>query len=415
MNNIKQFLLHILILSILSLTACQKHQNCADVITELTSKGCATKQLSKILNLPERVVKNPEKYTFSQTDSLFLFSISKTFKETGKLPDNLYNLYSSNSNNQLITTINNYRVEELKSNEFFIYNLFHKIIEIQTNNSNKFIDNEINSFKALRFPWNSQTEINNTLGEALPKYFDEVKLSHTYNDSCASYLNFISKFRDNGVKRFLRKNGKKEGLQNIGTDIRGFNPQYQYQKSFSDMCYQVLASIERVQDTLFSPINWLLNLLPKWLTITISIILLIILIVSICTRQFHFAKLEIVLFIISLILVFWEDPYKGIRENLDNQISEFYQQKATEELDYLNTKTNEYYDTLINLNKNPNNIRRNTSTVLQTSCEKNDGRSSRTDSKENLEGDSGTGGKADIEINNYANSHISRDKTIDKE
>ena len=380
-------------------TSCQQDRTCASAISELLEKGCTSKQLSKVMGVPESIIRKPEKHTFSEADSIFLFSLLCSYNETGKLPDNLYQLYQKNKRNQVLEVIENLRKEEIKSNELFINSLCQNIIETQNRNINDFIESEVNSLKSLRFIWKSQDEINQALSEALPKYVNEIQIAKIYNDSCASYINYIARFRDNGVKRYLDKSTSKQGLHTIETDIRGFTPEYQFENSSSHVTYQVLATIERAQDVLFKPINWLLELLPNWLMITVSIILLIILIISFYTGQIHVTILDGILLIISIILFFWSDPYSDIRESINDQIQVYYENKIKDELTHLNIETNKYYDNLIKtLNPSNNNYTSRKSSVMQTCIETNDGGNNRTNHEKDIKGGSGTERKDSCEV-----------------
>lgn len=304
----------------------------------------------------------------------------------------------------MLEVIENFRQEELKSNELFVNNLCQQIIDIQIDNFNDFIESEINSIKSLRFSWKSQDEINQALSESLPEYVDEIKVAKIFNDSCASYFNFISHFRNNGIKRYIIKNGSNKQLRSIETDIRGFIPEYHFENSYSNITYQVLATIERAQDILFTPINWVLELLPKWLMITISIILLLIFIVSIYLGTFNLSIIDAILLIISIILIFWSEPYSEIRETINNQTKDYYENKITDELDYLNNKTNSYYDNLIKILKSTNSIPATRKpTIVQTSVETDDGGNNRTNNAKDYEGSRGEGIKDSSEIIPEAN------------
>ena len=236
-------------------TSCREDETCASVINELLESGCNSKQLAAVMGVPETVIEKPKKHNFSEADSILLFSLFRTYNETGKLPENLYQLYNKNKYNQVLTVIENFRKEEIKSNEVFVNNLCQKIIEIQKQNLNDFIENEVNSFKSLRFIWKSQEEINQELSEVLPRYVDEITVAKIYNDSCASYFNYISRFRENGVKQYITKSVPQTSFQTIDNDVRGFMPNYQFDNSSSHVTYQILATIDRAQDILFAPIN----------------------------------------------------------------------------------------------------------------------------------------------------------------
>lgn len=184
-------------------TSCHEDETCASAITELLAKGCSSKQLSKVMGVPESVIKKSSKHTFSEADSILLFSLLRTYEETGKLPDNLYQLYSKDNRSQVRQVIENFRQEELKSNEAFLNKLCEQIIETQSENLHDFVESEVNSFKSLRFVWKSQDEISQELSEAIPTYLDEINVAKLYNDSCASYFNYLYRFRDNGVKRYI--------------------------------------------------------------------------------------------------------------------------------------------------------------------------------------------------------------------
>lgn len=381
------------------LTSCQEDETCASAITELLTKGCSSRQLSKVMGVPKAVIENPRKHTFSEADSILLFSLIRTYNETGKLPDNLYQLYSKDNRNQVLVIIENFRQEEIKSNEAFVNILCNKITDTQNENLDDFIESEVNSFKSLRFIWKSQDEIDQALSEALPKYLDEINVAKIYNDSCASYFNYISRFRDNGVKRYIKKITPQKRLNTIDTDVRGFIPEYQFDNSSSHVTYQLLATIDRAQDILFTPINWILELLPNWLMITISILLLVIFIVCLYIGSLHLGVVDLILLVISLIVMCWGDPYAEVRKSMNDQIQVYYESKLTEELKHLNTETNTYYDSLIKtLKANNFNSSSRKSSGVQTSVEKNDGGDSGADLEKNFDGNSRTGNQNSSEV-----------------
>lgn len=381
-------------------TSCRDNETCASAITELRKKGCNSKQLSKIMGISETTIKKPEKHIFSEADSILLFSILRTYNETGKLPDNLYNIYNKNKRNQVLEVIENFRQEEIKNNELFINNLCQRIIDLQNENLNNFIDNEINNYKSLRFTWQSKEEINQALSDALPMYVDETKIAKIYNDSCASYFNYISRFRENGVKRYITKATPHSHINTIETDVRGFMPSYQFDNSPSHVTYQILASIDRGQDILFTPINWILELLPNWLMITVLILLLIIFIVSLITGQLHLTILDLILLVISAIVLFWGDPYSEIREEMHNQIQTYYSKKIKDEQICLNTETNTYYDNLIKTLKTTNYrpVHRQSS-GMQTNIEKIDSGNDRTNLEKDFAGSNQTGDQSCSDVN----------------
>lgn len=401
-HNFLRFLVVLILFGLF--TSCQKDETCASAITELLAKGCSSKRLSKVMGVPESVIRKPDKHTFSEADSILLFSLIRTYEETGKLPDNLYQLYSKDNRNQVLQVIENFRNEELKSNETFLNKLCEQITEAQSDNLNNFIDNEVNSFKSLRFSWKSQDEINQELGEAIPRYLDEINVAKIYNDSCASYFNYVSRFRDNGVKRYIKKALPQKQLNTIDTDIRGFIPEYQFNNSSSHIAYQILATIDRAQDILFTPINWILELLPNWLMITISILLLVIFIVCICTGQLHLGLLDFILLVISAIVWFCGDPYAEVRGVMNNQIHAYYENKIKKELYHLNTETNAYYDSLIKTLKTTysNSVARK-SPIVQASDEKNDGGDSGANLEKNYDASSRTGNQSSSEISSEGN------------
>lgn len=390
------------------LLGCQKRETCSSIISELINNGCSSKELSKALNIPEKLIKNPNNYHFSESDSIFLFSLAHAYKETGKLPNNLYQLYNKSKQSHVIAAINNYRQEEIKSNEIFVHDLSKKIVDKQNKNLNDFIEEEINSFKSLRFLWKSPEEINDALGESISDYFDDIEIAKIYNDSCASYIKYINRFRENGVNQYVKKNIVNKNLNTIGTDIRGFVPHYKFENSISHVTYQLLATIDRAQDVLFSPINWILGLIPQWLSLTISILLLLILIFCLCTGQLHFGLVDLVLLIISAIVFFWGDPYSETREAMSNQVTTFYEDKIENELLHLNEETNKYYDKLIQTigyintcasSRKFNGVQANNETGLEGTDRTNNERSWRTNNK--------NGGEIDIETDHNHRSEAS--------
>lgn len=405
--------LFIIILIIVGVfTSCQNNKTCASAVSELIEMGCTPKQLSQAMNIPVKNIKNAQNYSFSEADSIFLFSLLSSYKETGKLPENLYQLYNKNKYNHSLYVIENFRQEEIKSNEVFINNLYEQIINTQNDHFNKFIEGEVNSFKALRFIGKSQEEINQSLSDALPNYMDEIKIAKLYNDSCASYFNYISRFRSNGIKRYITNISPNNHLNTIDTDIRGFIPEYEYENSSSNIIYQVLATIERAQDVLFAPINWILELLPVWLMIVIAIILLIIFIISIYTGQFHVSVIDAILLIISIIVLVWGDPYSEIRESTHDQIREYYKTKIGDELNHLNLETNKYYDNCIEILNSANRTRSSRKYAgMQTSVKTNDRGDNRENIEKDYEGSDRTGNESNSEVFPEANSD-QRDETI---
>lgn len=369
----------------------QKKKTCADTVSQLMEDGCSLKELSKLLGISERFIKNPTKYSFNEADSVLLMSLANTYYQSGKLPTNLYQLYDKNNNSHVLEVIENFRQEELNSNEEFINEANAKISNLQEDNLNKFVDGEINSIKSLRFTWKSEDEIKQTLEETLPGYIKEIELAKTYNDACAAHFNRIARFRENGVKRYIAKVAAKSRLNSIETDLQGFMPEYKFENGAAHVTYQILATVERVQDTLFKPINWLLGLLPNWLMIAISIILVVLLVVFLCTGQFHLGLLDIVLLAISVIVLIWGDPYAEIRESMREQIQNYYHEKTNNELIQLNVNTNAYYDNLLktlqisNHNSPSGNFHR-----MPASIKKDSGEDPCNNLKESGEGDDRT-------------------------
>lgn len=357
------------------------------------------------MGLPESAIIHPENYSFSEADSILLFSLLHTYTDTGKLPDDLYQLYSKNNKHQALEAIENFRREELKCNKVFVNSIYAQIIDIQSNNLNNFIENEINSVKSLRYTWKSQDDINQILGETLPEYINETEVAKIYNDSCASYFNFISHFRDNGVIRFISKTEPTNHLNTIETDIRGFLPTYQFDNSSSHVSYQILATIERAQDVLFKPINWFLELLPNWLTITITILLLILFILAIKSGNLSFTLLDSILLIISITLLIWGDPYSEVRESMNHQVRSYYENKINAELNHLDNETNLYYDNIIkNFTNSSSNRTSRKPTRLQASGKENNAGNGRTNVEENLDGNCRTDDKGCNEVSNKADS-----------
>lgn len=406
MIKIKYFTIIFFIIGFFS--GCHKHKTCSSAILEMTSNGCSTKELSKLLHISEKIIKKPQDYHFSESDSIFLFSLLHAYQETGKLPDNLYQLYNKNKQSQVIVAINNYRQEELKRNEIFVNNLCKIIVDKQSRNLNDFIEDEINSFKSLRFLWKSSEEINDALSESISDYINDIEVAKIYNDSCASYIEYINRFRENGVNQYVRKNITGEKLNTISTDIRGFVPQYEFENSSSHVTYQLLATIDRAQDVLFAPINWILGLIPQWLSLTISILLLLIFIFFIYTGQIHFGIVDFVLLIISAIVFICGDPYSETRKSMNNQVSTFYENKITNELSHLNEETDKYYDKLIQTISRTNI---NTSSCklhsVQTNCETgNEGAGGAISEGGNRASDK-DGGEINAETNNDRRSEAS--------
>lgn len=381
-------------------TSCHEDETCASAITELLAKGCSSTQLSKVMGVPESVIKKSGKHTFSEADSILLFSLLRTYEETGELPDNLYQLYSKDNRSQVRQVIENFRQEELKSNEAFLNKLCEQIIETQSENLHDFIESEVNSFKSLRFVWKSQDEISQELSEAIPTYLDEINVAKIYNDSCASYFNYLSRFRDNGVKRYIKKVIPQKQLNTIDTDVRGFIPEYQFENTSSHVTYQILATIDRAQDVLFTPINWLLELLPNWLMITISILLLVVFIVCLFTGMMRLGILDFILLVISAIVMFCGNPYAEVKDSMNNQVQVYYENKIQEELNHLNAETNAYYDNLIKILKtNHSNSASRKSSSVQASVEKNDGGDSGANLEKDYDGSSRTGDQNISEVN----------------
>lgn len=392
-------------------TSCREEKTCASAISEMLANGCRTRQLSKIMGLPESVIKKPSKHTFTEADSVLLFSLLNTYNETGKLPENLYHLYNKNKRNQVLEVIENFRQEELKSNNAFVNNLCKIVSDTQKENLNNFIESEINSFKSLRFIWKSQDEINQSLCEALPKYLNEVGVAKMFNDSCAAYFNYISRFRDNGIKRYITKISSQKHLQTIETDVRGFVPQYQFDNSATHVTYQILATIDRAQDVLFAPINWILEFLPGWLMIVIAIILLVFFIFGIFTRNMPLTILDFILLIISAVVFIWGDPYSEIRESLNVQVQTYYEDTINKELTHLNYETNKYYDNLIKIIKINNHApAAGNPSGMQTVLEKNNGGGSRTNIEKCDEDSDRTRDQNSGEVNSEADN-IERSET----
>lgn len=395
-----------IITSLLTLLSCSNHKSCSGMIVEMTSNGVSAKQLSQILDLPISIIKHPEKQTFSSADSLMITSIYVYFKQNNKLPSNLYSVQNKKGADNLRQIVEVYRNEELRSNQLFIENLKKRLSDIQKANAEKFVESEINTFKSIRFLWKNQGEISDELGEALPKYLDDKHIYGVFNDSCAIYLEQISRYREDGISRIFKKNIKsdKKVLNLISTDIRGFVPKYEYNKNGADICYQILASIEHAQDILFSPINWLIEKLPLWLMISITVILLVAGIICYFTGMLHLGVIDLILLVISLIVMFWPTHYDEIKESIGDQIEQYYSKTIESELENLNKNTNIYYDAILKTIKNPIVHKFLVpSNVMQAGSEKDGGINSGEIGKESCEEDNRTSDqvncKNDIEVN----------------